>query len=255
MQLTSMRFPLLFMLSFLCVRSVLGNELPPLTEEENGVTTVLRIYLRENNNPRAVELGKRVFRYAAKQRERQAQALAAYEQVARHLGVGKLDSETATQLANSGNAVAQFQLGIGYTLPTNAEDFTPGLPRDEERAAYWTKKAALNGIPRAQWILAMRNDATFQETIYWLIRVAAYGSEPSYRAASAMVNLSDNLDRASADQLEIVKNHKRSLSNVERLAADSLTLLANVLRGKSIWGDRKLNSDEERIAKLLLHYP
>lgn len=74
-------------------------------------------------------------------------------------------------LANNGDVVAQYSLGVMYE---NGE----GVPQDLKEAAQWYQMAAEQGNAKAQIIIGFRyaNDKNFKEAVIWYRQAAEFGN-------------------------------------------------------------------------------
>lgn len=88
------------------------------------------------------------------------------------------------QAAELGDADAQYDLAYLY-YKADSDPHISGVPQSDKLAAFWYRKAALQGHTRAQYnmaVLHLHGDGVERDPIEayaWLLRSAAAGHEPS----------------------------------------------------------------------------
>jgi hypothetical protein len=231
------------------VSFLFADQLPPLSPEEKNTTWVLKSYLGETNDSSVREIESLVVNNAARQQDLENQSFALYEQARKANSGWKWDGEKIKKLALAGNAQAQLKLAVAYAVDQESDESIEGIMKNDRQCIFWATKAALNGNSRAQWIVAMRKETGFDQSTYWLFRVAGHASEKSLKHAAMMIKLKENLAKASLSQLQEANDFQKTLSKAEQLASSALLLLNNIRHGQSTWGDRKLSSEEILIAR------
>lgn len=111
------------------------------------------------------------------------------------------------QAAELGDAEAQYDLAYLY-YKANSDPSITGVVQSDKLAAYWYRKAALQGHSRAQYNMAVLHlhghgvERDPVEAYAWLLQAAAGGHEPS----SALL---DNLD-SILNQRQVAAARERS---------------------------------------------
>jgi TPR repeat protein len=93
-----------------------------------------------------------------------------------NLAWGEMDVQETTRLAKSGDAEAQYFLGLKY-------DQGQGVPQNYVEAVKWFRKAAEQGLAEAQFALGLKYDKgegtpkNFINSYVWLSVASAKGNE------------------------------------------------------------------------------
>ena len=141
--------------------------------------------------------------------------------------------------ASGGDADAQYRLGLRYG------NGAPGLPKDYAEAARWVRKAADQGLGRAQYTLGMMyangqgvtKDAA--EAAKWVAK-AAEGGDPAAQATIGVIYESGQ--GVQQDDAEAAKWYRKAIDNYRKAAdagdASAATALGNMYaRGQGVTGD------------------
>jgi TPR repeat protein len=231
------------------VSLLFADQFPRLSDAEKGTMLVLKSYLGETKDSRVPEMEAKIIEFAAIQQGLDDKSRAEYGEAVKRNGGWKLDESSVKQLASTGNAQAQLGLAVAYMVDQNSEAGIYGIPEDEQQSTFWATKAALNGNHRAQWILAMKKNASFDNVVYWLLKVAGHASQRSFKMAAMLINMKARLNEVTAAQLQEESDYQKTLSKVEELAGNALFSLNNIRHGKSTCVDKDLSPEELAIAQ------
>ncbi len=141
--------------------------------------------------------------------------------------------------ANGGDAAAQYTLAQRYS--TGA----PGVPKDFAEAALWIRKAADQGMTKAQYALGMMyangqgvmKDAA--EAAKWVAKAAEGGDPAAQNTLGVIYEAGQGVQQ---DDAEAAKWYKKAIESYRKAAdegdASAATALGNIYaRGQGVTGD------------------
>lgn len=92
-----------------------------------------------------------------------------------------------SQLANNGDALAQYNLGLMY-------DYGQGVPQDDKQAMTWYRKAAIQGHAKAQFRLGVMYEngqgaaQNYRVALSWYRKAAKQGNSDAQNNLGVMVS-------------------------------------------------------------------